>query len=78
MTVKPKSFYVQSWVWGYVTRYPHSTKRQILGAQCQYDRGEVETALRELCAAGYVKARPRAGGEESAIGYEAVEPLVYY
>lgn len=51
---KPRSFYIKIFVLFYLTRYPHSTRAQIVGGG-RYSRDEIEQALDELLATGVVE-----------------------
>lgn len=68
----PKHLYTSRYVWAYVTRYPGVSPRAIAGSQTQYTREEINSAIADLCARGYIQGEYRLG----FIYYSPIIPFV--
>ena len=42
------------WCWAYISRYPHVTTRELMGATTDYSAIEVERAVLALSRLGYI------------------------
>jgi len=58
------------WAWAYISRYPHVTTRELVGATTDYSALEVERAVLALSTLGYIE------GDSQRRGWVAAVPFV--
>jgi hypothetical protein len=58
------------WCWAYISRYPHVTTRELMGATTDYSAIEVERAVLALSRLGYIE------GDSQRRGWVAAVPFV--
>ena len=58
------------WCWAYISRYPHVTTRELMGATTDYSALEVERAVLALSTLGYIE------GDSQRRGWVAAVPFV--
>jgi len=61
------------WCWAYISRYPHVTTRELIGATTDYSALEVDRAVLALSTLGYIEGGIQRGVER---GWVAAVPFV--
>ena len=62
------------WCWAYISRYPHVTTRELMGATTDYSALEVERAVLALSTLGYICADSQERGWVAAVPFVIEAP----